>query len=174
MSNRRLAPRTRCVLDALTDEFAAAGAIAVRVGLPTRSRAIDAAPRPPTCWCAWGWQSGTMMVGGIGGAGASPEERREGRYVRHLDHSMRSGALVRLGRVVTRTGAFATVLPMPASALTTGDLLAQSLVIEDDLTAAVNAYLTDPSTDSRNSRWGWPTRSISSLPCGCTNTPVGP
>jgi hypothetical protein len=35
---------------------------------------------------------------------------------------------------------------MPASALTTGDLLAQSLVIEDDLTAAVNAYLTDPST----------------------------
>ena len=35
---------------------------------------------------------------------------------------------------------------MPASALTTGDLLAQSLVTEDDLTAAVNAYLTDPST----------------------------
>ena len=35
---------------------------------------------------------------------------------------------------------------MPASALTTADLLAQSLVSEDDLTTAVNAYLTDPST----------------------------
>ena len=43
MSDRRLAPRTRRVLNALTDEFTAPGVIAERAGLPTRSRIEEAA-----------------------------------------------------------------------------------------------------------------------------------
>ena len=43
MSDRRLASRTRRVLDALTDDFAAPAVIAERAGLPTRSRIEEAA-----------------------------------------------------------------------------------------------------------------------------------
>src|SRR4051812_38903664 len=38
MSDLSLAPRTRKVLEALTDEFAMTSVIALRAGLPTRSR----------------------------------------------------------------------------------------------------------------------------------------
>jgi hypothetical protein len=42
LSDRSLAPRTHSVLAALTDEFTAPGAIAVRAGLPARTRIAEA------------------------------------------------------------------------------------------------------------------------------------
>ena len=42
LSDRSLAPRTHSVLAALSDEFTAPGAIAVRAGLPARTRIAEA------------------------------------------------------------------------------------------------------------------------------------
>ena len=65
MSDRRLAPRTRRVLDALTDEFATPGAIAVRAGLPTRERRAMA---EQTC--------GLLVRLGLAQQGGTPERPR--------------------------------------------------------------------------------------------------
>ena len=65
MSDRYLALRTRKVLDALDAEFATAGVIALRAGLPTRERAALA---EQAC--------GALVRLGLAQQGGTPERPR--------------------------------------------------------------------------------------------------